>query len=90
MTNENKAKELGTAIFEEWGDSALAVGVEKGAVLMAEWKDEQFKDYFHQVLSLKILYFLNEKEKRENTTIDKMDWHKTMDEFVHYLKQQEN
>lgn len=83
MTNEEKALELMPTMsgYYDIMDALLN---------MANWKDEQFEDCFYSVLSIKMLYFLNEKEKRENTTIDKMDWHKTIDEFAHYLKQQEN
>lgn len=60
------------------------------ALDMAEWKNEQFEDYLNSVLYKKMFYFLNEKEKRENTTIDKMEWRETAKEFDNYLKQQEN
>lgn len=59
------------------------------AMDMAEWKNKQFEDYLNSVLHIKMLYFLNEKEKRENTIIDKMDWRETAKEFANYLKQQE-
>jgi len=59
------------------------------AMDMAEWKNKQFEDYLNSVLYIKMLYFLNEKEKRENTIIDKMDWRETAKEFADYLKQQE-
>ena len=59
------------------------------AMDMAEWKNKQFEDYLNSVLYIKMLYFLNEKEKRENTIIDKMDWRETAKDFANYLKQQE-
>lgn len=59
------------------------------ALDMAEWKNKQFEDYLNSVLYIKMLYFLNEKEKRENTIIDKMDWRETAKEFSDYLKKQE-
>jgi hypothetical protein len=36
-----------------------------------------------------MVIYLNEKEKRENITIDKMDWMKVKDEFLEYLKKQD-
>ena len=39
-----------------------------------------------QMLIRKFLHFLNEKEKRERTVIDKMDWPVTSKEFMIYLK----
>lgn len=39
-----------------------------------------------QMLVRKFLYFLNEKEKRDRTVIDKMDWPVTSKEFMIYLK----
>lgn len=42
-----------------------------------------------QMLIRKFLHFLNEKEKREKTVIDKMDWPVTAKEFMIYLKQNE-
>ena len=39
-----------------------------------------------QMLIRKFLHFLNEKEKRDRTVIDKMDWPVTSEEFMIYLK----
>lgn len=47
--NINKANEIGTTIWEEWKDATLATGAEKGAILMAEWKDQQFKEYLDKL-----------------------------------------
>lgn len=97
-SDESKAEEIAEANDRYYGENPDVVCREYfsldecyiSAMDMAEWKNKQFKDYFYSVLSIKMLHFLNEKEKRENTSIDKMDWHKTMDEFANYLKQQEN
>lgn len=43
MNNEEIAKEIGTTIWKEWNDSTLATGAEKGAILMAKWKDQQYQ-----------------------------------------------
>lgn len=39
-----------------------------------------------QMLIRKFFHFLNEKEKRDRTIIDKMDWPVTSKEFMIYLK----
>lgn len=63
MTNEEKAKEIAerNAYYYEYEGSSESE-CEQSAFEMAEWKDEQFKDYFYSVLSIKMLYFLNNKE----------------------------
>lgn len=50
MTNEEKAKELASSeriSFDELNDS-YCNGIECGALEMAEWKDEQFKEYLEK------------------------------------------
>lgn len=90
-SNEEKAREIVKGVIRDRGcvDMVTDQAIYNGAMTMAEWKNKQFEDYLNSVLYIKILYFLNEKEKRENTIIDKMDWRKTAKEFADYLKQQE-
>ena len=97
MENEEKAKEIAnncsTHIVGAEVSNETYITTEpdcyRAAIEMAKWKDKQFKEYFVSVLSIKFLYFLNEKEKRGNTVVDKIDWKKTVRDFMNYLKQQE-
>lgn len=68
MNNQEKAKELGTTIWKEWNDSTLATGAEKGAMLMAEWKDQQIKEY----LEKKNTEISNTKAKLDKVNVDYM------------------
>ena len=47
MRNKEKARELANKCYEDWNDSALATGVEHGAMKMAEYKD----DYYYKVIT---------------------------------------
>ena len=58
------------------------------AMAMAEWKNEQFQDWFINVGFIKVLHFINEKQKSENETIDTMKWGKLQKEFKIYLNKQ--
>lgn len=84
MTTKDKAEEIAIRVI---GDDRNYHPLVDLLIEMAEWKDKQCEKYFDSVLSIKFLYFLNEKEKRENTVIDNMDWKKTVCEFTNYLKQ---
>ena len=55
-----------------------------------ESESEEIYDeyYVKHTLPIKMLYFLNEKEKNENITIDAMDWPKTVKEFNNYIASQ--
>ena len=97
ISDEEKAKEIAEENDRYYGENPDVECREYfsidecyiSAMDMAEWKNKQFEDYLNYVLYINMLYFLNEKEKRENTIIDKMDWRETAKEFANYLKQQE-
>ena len=55
---------------------------------MPQQHKEILNEYFFD-LCIKFLYFLNQKELSESTSVDKMDWDNTVKEFRVYLKNQE-
>lgn len=56
------------------------------AIHMAYWIRDEYNNWISDVLLLKFLYFLNEKEKSTNNKIDDMDWPKIKNEFLKNLK----
>ena len=60
----------------------------EAALEMAEWKNEQFHDWFINIGFIKVLSFINEKQKSEKKTIDTMFWDVLKNEFENYIKNQ--